>query len=117
MTLPAKPHFDGYEWVQRNGDELADAMGTVAGSYFVAGLKVVGARSQGWTACTGAAAGGTNKGGINGTSTAGSFLTTDAASLSTACLALATLVYEGRKTICSLQAAMEAHGSIGTTIS
>lgn len=114
MTLPAKPHFGGYDYFQENGDEVADLIGSVAGSYFVAGLKVIGAREQGWTACTG---GTSNKGGINATSVTGTFDTTSAVTLSTACLALATLVYENRKTIAALQAALTAHGQIGTTIS
>ena len=113
-ALPATPFCQDYAWFQANGDELADTMGSAAGSYFVLGLKVLGAREQGWTACTG---GTSNKGGINATSVAGTFDTTSAVTLATACLALATLVYENRKTIAALQAASEAHGAIGTTIS
>ena len=112
-AIPSTPFCQDYGWFQANGDELADTMGSTAGSYFVSGLKVIGAREQGWTACTG---GTVNKAGINATSVAGTFLTTSADTLSTACLALATLVYENRKTIAALQAALMTHGAVGTTI-
>lgn len=111
----ASPAWAGYEKLQKNGDDAAEAIGTVADSYYALGLKVLGTRQQGWTACTGGTAG-KNLGGLNGTSVTGTFDTTSVTTLSVACLALATLVYESRKTVAALQAALEAHGAIGTTI-
>jgi len=115
MTLPSKPHFGGFDYFQSNGDEVADTIGSTAGSYFVQGLQVVGPRVQGWTASIGGTAG-KSRDGVNGTETAGSFLTTSADSISTACLALATMVYELNKNFAQLQADVTTHGMIGTTI-
>lgn len=116
MALPSKPHFGGYDYFRENGDEIADLIGSAAGSYFVSGLKVVGPRVQGWTASIGGTDG-KSKAGVNGTFDAGSFVTTSALTLSTACLALATAFYLLNKNFAQLQADVTAHGLIGTTIS
>lgn len=113
---PAKPFWRDYERLQANGDEAMSAMGSTATAVYLSSLKVCGTREQGWTACTGGAAG-LNRGGLNGTAVVATFASDSSANLTTGVLALATYVYEARKTIAALQLALEYHGKIGTTIS
>lgn len=109
MTLPAKPYFSGYEYLQENGDEVADAIGSTAGSYFVSGTRVLGARNTGWTAFTG---GSSHKGGINGTALMGSAVTTSADTLSTSVLVVGTMVTTLNKWAFAVDAALRTHGII-----
>lgn len=113
---PAKPFWRDYERLQANGDEAFSAMGSTATALYMSSLKVVGTREQGWTACTGGASG-LNRDGINGTAVVATFSSDSSANLTTGVLALATYVYEARKTIVALQNLLEYHGLAGTTIS
>ncbi len=110
-----KPYFPAFERFQTNGDEIMGAVGSTATAFYTAGLKVFGTREQGWTACSGGTAG-VNRGGLNGTGIVATFLSDSSANLTTGVLALATFVYESRKTIAALQLALERQGVIGTTI-
>lgn len=112
---PATPFWQDFGKLQTDGQAASDAIGSVATTYRAAGLQVLGPRQQGWTPCTGGASG-KNLAGLNGTAVVATFLTDSAANLTTGVLALATYVYEARKTIAALQEAIETHGAIGTTI-
>ena len=69
---PSTPFWMDYEKLQSDGATAAVAIGSTATEYRAVGLKILGTRQQGWTACTGGASG-KNLGGLNGTGVVATF--------------------------------------------
>lgn len=109
MTLPAKPHSSDFEYMQRNGNAVSEAIGSTATTFTLNGTRVLAVRQTGWTAFTG---GSSHKGGINGTGLMGSAVTTSADTLSTSVLVVGTMTTTLNKWAFGVDAALRAHGII-----